>query len=261
MARKTRRQMAAERGENIARPPFEILDPGEYSPDWILCYNAQYGDTKSLAMLHKKYLPLIKKMQFQLVKRGTENSLPSDIARGYLSETWEAFENAVHSMRFDEEKLQKHRKTWLFYICLKGYLMSKNRDIIKSAFRKGEYESPLYYDKRGNEEAEKENEKSKENTKVPKSKSAEDEYLKKEASAPFWEAVNKTVKSLSPLQVKVWDAMQQPELNRPQIAKSAGIEKKELEGEIAFIRKELKKNLACSMGARDIGKIRKAISA
>jgi hypothetical protein len=245
--------MALQRGDIVIQSPFQILSPGEYSLDWILCYNAQYGDTESLAMLHKKYLPVFKKMQFQLVKLANENGLSLDIAEDYLCETYDSFLNAIYTMRFNDEKIQQYKLCWGLCICLSQYLRSKNRDIMKNSLRKNAYEIQL----------DDEDKKDKENHTVRgiiSVESVEEEYLKKEKNNPFWEAVDRTLKKLNPVQVKIFERLHFGE-KKSTIIKNLNITRKDLENNLAVIQETFQRNLTYKMKTGDIGRIRTLLSA
>jgi hypothetical protein len=202
-------------------------------------------------MLHKKYLPLFKKMQFQLIKLAQENGLALD-AEDYLGETYDSFLNSVYTMRFDEEKIQLYKHRWGLWCCLKRYLMSRNRDIMKKVLEQNAHEVLL----------DSNNKEDKEDhifSGIALVGSTEDDYIKKEENNLFWEAVNQTLERLTPLQIKIFESLYSGEKNSI-IMKNLNLCYQDFKIHLAIVQKTIQENFYFKTKINNIFKIKPVLN-
>lgn len=103
--------------------------------DYELFEKIKAGDDSARNEIFSRYTPLIRKQMGILHKKLSDMNIYSVDTDDYLGMVYEKpFINAVNSVKL--EKIPKEKqKTWKFYVCINGYLMSFNRDLIHHALK------------------------------------------------------------------------------------------------------------------------------
>lgn len=103
--------------------------------DYELFEKIKAGDDSARNEIFARYTPLIRKQMGILHKKLSDMNIYSVDTDDYLGMVYEKpFMNAVNSIKL--EKIPKEKqKTWKFYVCINGYLMSFNRDLIHHALK------------------------------------------------------------------------------------------------------------------------------
>lgn len=205
------------------------------SIDYDLMTRIKSDDTvdskKAKLELWKKYELAVHKQEHTLQRKIKEHNMKFEV-ENYVPEAWDAFDKAVNSIKL--EKI-KNQKTWSFWVCLNGYLMSHNRDIIKHHLKESNNEISLsrFSDEQGHDYS---------SLVTRDDQSPEMSYLIDEERTAFWNAVKSTEKRLTKRQNKMM-IMKANGARRKEVCTTLNIDSKAYYEDMQAIKTTLRANL------------------
>lgn len=181
--------------------------------------------------LFNQYKLQIYKQEHTLKRKIHDTNMHIEV-ENYMSEAWVAYEKAVNSIKI--EKIT-NPKTWTFWACFNGYLMSHNRDYISHRLKEQANEISLsnFVDDDDNDYSD---------VILKDTESAESTFIKNEEKNAFWSAVENTKKRLTSQQNKVFE-LKSTGARRKEVCEKLGINSDEYYAAMDKIKSTLKSNL------------------
>jgi len=218
--------------------------------DYQLLCRIKKGNMKALHEMHRRYERLFIKQRINLEKKCREMGLSVDVG-DYSGMTYQAFLNAMNTM--DVNRISEPKQNWGAWIVINGYLRSKNRDIIHDLIKYKQHNLPL-------DDGSKHDEDDRTKRGIAKTESVEHEYIRKETTRPFWNAVELSVNGLNAQQKQIWEMLSN-NVKKSEICDTLNIDGNLYKQELAYIRDVFKRNLQYKMKTMDTSELRSMLTA